>query len=102
MILLIPVDGPCVIAEALTFRSAQAFVDGYIEHLPLPDGPEIPNPADVESPQVERCLLVNEDGLSRRLRPNPAAAALARRPIVGPAILLTGETSILAVLGPRE
>jgi hypothetical protein len=52
----------------------QEAVGGYIEMVKLGDG---------------RIMYVNEDGLTKRLPPNPAASLLARRNIVGNVVVLT-------------
>lgn len=39
-------------------------------------------------------IIVNEEGLLRDLPPNPVASAIARRPLVGPVIILEGKAKL--------
>jgi len=71
-------------AKAPSFKEAQTFVGGYVETVSIPGG---------------AVLLVNEDGIAKRLPFNVAASAIARRPIVGPAILLETKAEVRKTLG---
>jgi len=79
-------DGSSVerdVRKSMTFKEAQKVVGGYVEVLRIPNG---------------AILLVNDEGLIRRLPYNRAASFECGRQIVGDAVLLTGE-SIVEVLG---
>jgi hypothetical protein len=58
-------------------KTLQAAVEGYIEGVPL-----VPETGYV-------LMYCNEDGLRKRLAPNPFASTMALRPIVGDVVLLT-------------
>lgn len=60
-----------------TLKGWQAFVGGYIEVVQL----------------KERLLIVDEDGLGKNLPVNLQASRLARRPLVGPAVLVQGPAA---------
>lgn len=55
---------------------AQSAVGGYVELVELPDGDQ---------------LLVDEEGLLKNKRVNSMATRIARRLIVGDALILTGK-----------
>ena len=59
----------------LCLEDAQKLVGGWVELIQLDGGDQ---------------LLVNEEGLLRKLPPNPLASIIAMRLIVGNAVLLTG------------
>lgn len=61
----------------LELEKAQSLVGGFVELIQLPGGAQ---------------LLVNEEGLLRRLPINPLASYLARQPIVGNAVVLRGKS----------
>lgn len=85
-ILVIETDGTRWDAAAgFAFADAQRVVGGLVEAIPMAGG----------------YVLVNEEGVPRRLSPNRAASAKAGRPLVGPAIFLSGH-DVDRVLGPRE
>ena len=58
-----------------SLATLQAAVGGYIEAVAVPGDESL-------------VLLVNEDGLLRKLPPNPQASAVALRSIVGDAVLM--------------
>jgi hypothetical protein len=64
-----PKNGKCFELEEL-----QGYVGGYIEYVRL-DG--------------NMQMVVNEDGLGLKLKPNPAASMTAQRLIVGDAVVLS-------------
>ena len=64
-----------------SLSTLQAAVGGYIETVPVPGDARL-------------VLLVNEDGLSLHLPPNPQASELAQRAIVGDAVLIPRELLI--------
>lgn len=59
----------------LKLEDAQKLVGGWVELIQLDEGHQ---------------LLVNEEGLLRKLPPNPLASIIAMRLIVGNAVLLIG------------
>jgi len=61
------------------FPQIQKFVGGYVEMLVI----------KVDGKRAQLCI--NEEGLLRRLPPNPRASAIAGKLIVGNAVLLTGK-----------
>jgi len=67
--------------QAPTLEECQDFVGGYIEVVHLPNGDQ---------------LIVNEEGRMEHLQlpHNPAASVLARRNIVGNALLLQGDARL--------
>ena len=65
-------DGREMLASLATLQAA---VGGYIEAVAVPGHDSL-------------VLLVNEDGLLRKLPPNPQASAVALHPIVGDAVLM--------------
>jgi len=66
----LPLPGNSV---SYTLAELQGWVGGYIEMIRLPGN---------------MIMLVNEEGLMKRLKPNRPASQLARRPIVGPAVVI--------------
>jgi|TARA_R110001583_G_scaffold16234_5_gene66150 hypothetical protein len=59
-----------------SLKELQGYVSGYIELVHLISG---------------KILVVDEDGLSKGLKPNMRASVLARQPIVGDCILINGN-----------
>lgn len=72
-----PADG-----KQFTLAELQGFVGAYIEYV---------SPLLSSSVPTGHHLIVNEEGLLEGLAANPAASAIAGRPIVGPALLCTCE-----------
>lgn len=73
-------DGLITLVETEgTLREYQNAVDGYIEHVVIPDF------------RPEFTMLVNEEGVLMDLRLNPVASTLAHQPIVGNAIVVSGD-----------
>lgn len=71
--------------DPFAFGDAQREVGDYVEAIPIVGG----------------YVLVNEDGRIQRMAPNRPASAKAGRPLVGPAVFLSGH-DIDRVLGPKE
>lgn len=77
----IRVDGSAEIepaSKAPSLETLQSAVDGYIEVVAAWKG------------EKRVTMIVNEEGLLRRLPLNETASLLARRPIVGDVVVLDG------------
>lgn len=81
---LIETTGVKTLKPSPSFKEAQGYVGGYVETVSIPGG---------------AVLLVNEDGIAKQLPFNVAASAIARRPIVGTAILLETKAEVKRTLG---
>ncbi len=81
---IVAVDGTITLVAAITFEECQRAVQGYVEvvYLPLRD----------------LAVLVNEEGLLIGMEPNAYASKLTGREIVGPVVVLHGESVIDGVL----
>ena len=72
--LKIDIGGGLMLQPDATFESMAADIGGYIEPVRIPD--------------TNALLLVDEDGLMKRVDVNPVASALVGRQIVGVAFLV--------------
>jgi hypothetical protein len=74
----IDVTGAATQLEDMTLEALQKAVGGYLEFVPIRS-----KDRDVGG------LYVDDDGIRKQLRINPAASILAEQPIYGPVVLLT-------------
>jgi hypothetical protein len=78
--LFIPVSGHIVEGiQKPTLKAAQDMVEGYVEALRF------------ERDGIAAQALFNEDGMLKKMELNPRASEIIGWPIVGPAIILTGN-----------
>jgi hypothetical protein len=76
----IPVEGDIVEdVKRPTLKAAQDMVEGYVEALRF------------ERDGIAAQALFNEDGMLKKMELNPRASEIIGWPIVGPAIILTGN-----------
>lgn len=73
MVTILKVDGTETTQEKITLKEAQAAVGGYVERVKLPK---------------RRWMLVNEEGIPKRLKPNPKASELAGQTLLGDVVIL--------------